>query len=617
MSVANIEIDITNYSGRKDFFVSTEYVDAHTYTIVVKRLDSSGDGWTEGLKVFVSYTNVGKTDTIAIGSSKEQEKRVTQTVDFDLTRNDQLQVVPASYNLAAYPEPQYISRQLFNGLFKTDIVVLPKNIFAVGVRKGCVYIYSESNEYLYMIELSIKHMVSVALTKNLLSEFYFLICAFDGYMEHHYYSERNQPRQITEHELAGQNELALGNPNEFAKLHKDLYVLGQSNQKSVSYTLNIPDRYYFYLNRYNEYRSIHQGIPFASKKNQIVFGSQPRGTKYNFIKRQDIQMSPREYFNSSAVTKDNIICPEWINRKDMIGYKYILDIDGNASTWDATAWKLNSGSVIFKSESCWTQWFYNEYQPWVHYVPVAEDFSDIQERYNWAEQHQDECVAMVNHCKALFQKVYRLHNVIDSTTNSIFELSRLVPYTLGNRRIFFIRSNDADMANLKVNKQLCTSNLALALDVSRKLNPTDIMIFMNPALTDMNNFDLAGFMAAYDSFNAKIVFGSEKNLWPGDLESIRYKIESISNSTSDFKYLNAGFYVAEAGEMARLLDERVFELNITNEQEYYTRAFVTKRYSLVLDTEQKLVMNTFKCSGDEINTKKAAGTPFIHFNAGR
>jgi hypothetical protein len=124
-------------------------------------------------------------------------------------------------------------------------------------------------------------------------------------------------------------------------------------------------------------------------------------------------------------------------------------------------------------------------------------------------------------------------------------------------------------------------------------------------------------MAAYDSFNSKIVFGSEKNLWPGDLESIRYKIESISNSPTDFKYLNAGFFVAEAGEMARVLDERVFELNGINEQEYYTRAYVTKRYSIALDIEQKLVMNTFKCSGDEINVKKAAGTPFIHYNAGR
>lgn len=616
MSVANIEIDVTNYSGRKDFFVYTEFTDNRTYTIVVKRLDSSSEGWTEGLKVFVSYTDVGRTETILVGSSKTQEKRLVQVTDFDLTQTDPV-TVPDAYTLVPYPEPQYINRNQFNTMFKTDIVTLPKNLFAVGVRKSCVYIYSESNEYLYMIELTIKHTVQVALTKCLFNEFYFLICAFDGFMERHYYSVRNQPKQIGEYDYAGKNELALEDPNAYARLHKGLYVVGQSNLKDVAYTINAPDRYYFYMNRYNEYRSIHQGIPFTSKKAQIVFGSQPRGSKYNFVNRKDLEISPREYFNSAAVPKDNIVNPEWIPRKDMIGYKYILDIDGHASTWDATAWKLNSGSVIMKSDSMWTQWFYDMYQPWTHYVPVKEDFSDIQERFAWCESNPAECLAMIRRCKTLFQKVYRLNNVMQSTTENLYKLSGLIPYTCNERRVFFLTRSQNDMPNMTVNRPASSSSLALALEVSRKLNPTDLMVFINPTLTDANNFDLQAFLASYDSFNSKIVFGSEKNLWPGELEPIRYKIESVANSQNDFKYLNSGFYVAEAGEMARILDERVCDINVTNDQEFFSRAYVTKRYSIALDTQQLLVLNTYKCNQEEINAKKAAGCPFINYNAGR
>jgi len=616
MSVAKIEIDVVNYSGRKDFFVYTEYQDSKNYNIVVKRLDSSGDGWTEGLKVFVSYLENGVTETVVVGSSKEQEKRVLKTVGFDLQRADPVKV-PSPYTLVPYPEPQYINRKLFNATFNSDIVTLPKNIFAVGIRKGNVYIYGESNEYLYMIELTIKHLVSVALTKNLYREFYFLICAFDGFMEHHYYSERNQVKQIGDLELKDVNELKMENPNEYAKLHKDSYVLGQSNMKGVSYTLNVPDRYFFYLNRYNEYRSIHQGIPFLSKKSQIVFGSQPRGTKYNFIKRQDIDMSPRQYFNSTAVPKDNIVSPDWIPRKDMIQYRYILDIDGNASTWDATAWKLNSGSVIMKSESAWTQWFYNEYQPWSHFVPLNEDFSDIQEKFKWCESHPDECQTMINNCKKLFQKVYRLNNVIESSVDTIYKLNSLVPYTVGNRRVFIFTRESHVIPGLNVNRHNGTTPLELASYVSRKLNPTDLMLYFNTVLTDLNNFNLESLISSYDSFNTKIVFGAEKNLWPGELESVRYKIESVSNSNNDFKYLNSAFYVAEAGEMSRILDERLFDVNNVNDQEYFSRAYITKRYSISLDCQQKMVLNTYKCSQDEINAKKAGGTPLIHFNGGR
>ena len=614
MAVADIEVDITNYSGRRDFFVYTEYIDTNSYNIVVRRLDSSGDGWTEGLKVFVIYKN-GTTNTILVGSSKEQEKRVNVITDFPIERSNVDLIIPPSYVLQPYPEPQYLNRTLFNKLFHTNIVTLPKNIIAVGVRKGCTYIYCESNEFIYMIELTIKHIVSVALTKNLFNEFYFLICTHDGYMENHYLSTRTNPKQIGDEELKNKVSIVMENPDEYANLHKDLYVLAQSNQKGMTNVINVPDRYYFYLNRYNEYRSIHQGIPFTSKKNKIVFGSQPRGTKFNFTKRRDIEVSPREYFNKT-VPKDNIICPDWIPQKDMIGYKYILDVDGNSSTWDATAWKLNSGSVIMKSDSPWVQWFYGDYLPWVHYVPIADDFSDIQEKFLWCESHQNECEIMITKCKELFKKAYTLNNVIESTTNNIYTLNNLVPYTLEDKRIFFIRNSERDIPGLNMPRQLNGNHLDMVSTICRKLHPSDIIVYLNPTLTDMNNFELSKLLNAYKSYNSKIVFGAEKNLWPEKLEELRYKIENITNSQNDFKYLNAGFYIAEVGEMSKLLDECMYVID-QNEQEYFSRALVTKRYSLTTDTQHKLVLNTYKCSNEEINRKKEEGVPFINYNAGR
>ena len=96
----------------------------------------------------------------------------------------------------------------------------------------------------------------------------------------------------------------------------------------------------------------------------------------------------------------------------MIGYKYILDIDGNASTWDATAWKLNSGSVIFKVDGPWIQWFYSDFLAYVHYIPIKDDMSDLQEKYRWCEEHPEECEKIVENSKRLFQKVYRMSNII-------------------------------------------------------------------------------------------------------------------------------------------------------------------------------------------------------------
>jgi hypothetical protein len=84
---------------------------------------------------------------------------------------------------------------------------------------------------------------------------------------------------------------------------------------------------------------------------------------------------------------------------------------------------LNSGSVILKCKSPWKQWFYEEYIPWVHYVPIADDFADLQEKYEWCENHALECERMIVRCKDLFQKTYRFNNVI-TYMKTIFERTK-------------------------------------------------------------------------------------------------------------------------------------------------------------------------------------------------
>jgi len=191
----------------------------------------------------------------------------------------------------------------------------------------------------------------------------------------------------------------------------------------MPYTIGMADRHVLHLcEGYHHLRSFHRGIPFQSKINKIIYGGRvPRGSPQNFTERTDIQMNPRQYFYSDAVPKTNIVCsPDvWIKDKEMVNYKYILDIDGHGSTWDGTAWKLNSGSVIMKSDSRWQQWFYEDYKPWMHYVPIKDDFSDIDEKFAWCEANPEECELIIKNAKALFQKAYRFHNIVNHTKKLI------------------------------------------------------------------------------------------------------------------------------------------------------------------------------------------------------
>lgn len=69
---------------------------------------------------------------------------------------------------------------------------------------------------------------------------------------------------------------------------------------------------------------------------------------------------------------------EWRRRmgvKEAGRYKYVLDVDGNG--WSSRFKRLmTSNSVVFKS-TVYPEWFTHRLAPWVHYVPIQIDYSDL------------------------------------------------------------------------------------------------------------------------------------------------------------------------------------------------------------------------------------------------
>lgn len=75
-------------------------------------------------------------------------------------------------------------------------------------------------------------------------------------------------------------------------------------------------------------------------------------------------------------------------------YKFQIDIDGNTNAWSALFNKLLSGSVVLKvaSPHHFCQWYYDELVPWVNYVPIKSDMSDLIEKIHWLLEHDDQAM---------------------------------------------------------------------------------------------------------------------------------------------------------------------------------------------------------------------------------
>lgn len=69
-------------------------------------------------------------------------------------------------------------------------------------------------------------------------------------------------------------------------------------------------------------------------------------------------------------------------------YKYQVNIDGTVAAY-RFPYLLGGGSLVMKQESKYHEHFYGLVQPWVHYVPVRRDLSDLIEHIRWAQNNDD------------------------------------------------------------------------------------------------------------------------------------------------------------------------------------------------------------------------------------
>ena len=91
---------------------------------------------------------------------------------------------------------------------------------------------------------------------------------------------------------------------------------------------------------------------------------------------------------------------------EFFNYKYQLCIDGTVAAY-RLPYLLAGGSVVFKTESKYFEHFYPDLEPWVHYIPVNEDLSNLVERIQWARENDGKSFEIAQNARS-----YALHNLL-------------------------------------------------------------------------------------------------------------------------------------------------------------------------------------------------------------
>lgn len=101
---------------------------------------------------------------------------------------------------------------------------------------------------------------------------------------------------------------------------------------------------------------------------------------------------------------------KYVSLQDHSKYKYLIDIEGWGHSGRLKLLLCTRRPVFVLDRPFW-DWATYDLQPWVHYIPVARDSSDLLEKIRWAEENPDQAQQIANTASALMMERMSLDNI--------------------------------------------------------------------------------------------------------------------------------------------------------------------------------------------------------------
>jgi hypothetical protein len=107
-----------------------------------------------------------------------------------------------------------------------------------------------------------------------------------------------------------------------------------------------------------------------------------------------------------------------LSKQQQSQYKYVFELEGNVAA-HRIASDMLFGSVPLIVESGYRLWFEHLLKPYVHYIPIKSDFSDLKETLLWCHNHDEECKQIGKNARQFALDILKKDVIVNIFTNSI------------------------------------------------------------------------------------------------------------------------------------------------------------------------------------------------------
>ena len=121
-----------------------------------------------------------------------------------------------------------------------------------------------------------------------------------------------------------------------------------------------------------------------------------------------------------------------IGEEQLAGYRYVVNVQNNG--FADRFWRLLAlGFVIFQEEHVFQEFFYDMLLPWVHFIPIKTDLSDLCEKVAWAKENEEKSRVIAENGRLFVREKLRLEDVNLYVATLIHRIGELT--ILGHKNI--------------------------------------------------------------------------------------------------------------------------------------------------------------------------------------
>lgn len=192
---------------------------------------------------------------------------------------------------------------------------------------------------------------------------------------------------------------------------KTRHIYGKNIRRPYAIIARLRSKVHFGL--LPEVKAMRGKVPWKDKQSTIIWRGGPSGTGFTNVYESELYKPSREtmlklWCNTQVVEDIDVgLISKWNFRnfthflkeektiEEMLKYKYLLSVEGNDVATNLK-WAMYSDSLVIMPKPCVESWYTESMlEPWVHYVPVKDDFSDLLEIKKWCDANAETCKKII------------------------------------------------------------------------------------------------------------------------------------------------------------------------------------------------------------------------------